>query len=239
MKDKNIFIIGGHFTPAISIYKELNKHKIYNIYYVGVKHTILFDKSFSQEYKYAKDNNIKFLSLNTGKLYRYLSINSIISFCKIPLGFIQSIYYILKYRPISVISFGSYVSVPILIISKIFKIRIYTHIQTIKPGISDRIGIKYSEKIFTSWQETIKYIKKKNKIIYTGNILRDEIFNTNSDYFKIDKKYPLIYITGGNQGAHIINTLIFQNIEKLLKKYTLIHQIGSNSIYNDFEKSIS
>lgn len=239
MKNKTIFIIGGHFTPAISIYEQLEKHKIYNLYYIGVKHTILFDGALSQEYKYAKDNSIQFLSLNTGKLYRYLSISSIISFFKIPLGFIQSIYYILKYKPSAVISFGSYVSVPILISSNMFRIKTYSHIQTIKPGLSDRIGAKYSQKIFTSWQETNKYIQNKKKIIYTGNIIRDEIFNTKSNYFKIDKKYPLIYITGGNQGSHIINEIIFNNIEELLNKYTLIHQIGSNTIYNDFDRSMN
>ena len=85
----------------------------------------------------------------------------------------------------------------------------------------------------------MKICQNKKKIIYTGNIIRDEIFNTKSNYFKIDKKYPLIYITGGNQGSHIINEIIFNNIEELLNKYTLIHQIGSNTIYNDFDRSMN
>ena len=151
---------------------------------------------------------------------------------------IQSIYYVIKYRPSLVVSFGSYVSVPILISAKIFHIKIYSHIQTIQPGISDKIALKYSDKIFISWKETEKYIKKKKKIIYTGNILRNEIFVNNTNYFNFNNNDKILYITGGNQGSHIINNTILKSIELLLTEYNIVHQIGTNSVYNDFNKSI-
>ncbi len=239
MKKTNVFIVGGHFTPALGVYEEIKDSNTLNIYYIGVKHTILFDKSFSKEYEFCKNNNIKFLPLYTGKIYRYLSLESLISFIRIPLGFIQSFFYILKYKPNIIVTFGSYVSVPVIISAKLLNIKILSHIQTIKPGIADKISFKMSDKIFISWKESEEYIKNKNKIIYSGNILRKEIFKYKSEHIHFENNNPIIYITGGNQGSHLINTFIFNNIEKLLEKYNLIHQIGSNTIYDDFTKAIS
>ena len=236
--NKTIFITGGHFTPAISIYKKLEKYNKYNLYYIGVKHTILFDKSYSQEYIYSKKNNINFLSISTGKLYRYIGIEAILSLIKIPIGFIQSLLYIIKYKPSLIIAFGSYVSVPIILSAKIFNIKIYSHIQTIQPGISDKISSKYSNKIFISWKETEQYIKNKNKTVYTGNILRDEVFANNTNEFDFQNNDPILYITGGNQGSYTINQIIFKSLEPLLTQYNIVHQIGTNTIYKDYDKSL-
>jgi UDP-N-acetylglucosamine--N-acetylmuramyl-(pentapeptide) pyrophosphoryl-undecaprenol N-acetylglucosamine transferase len=232
---KTIFIVGGHFTPAQAIVEEFINDKNYNLYYVGVKHTILFDKNFSNEYIFTKKYNIKFLSLNTGKIYRFISIKGLISLLKIPLGFIQSIYYIIKYNPDLIMTFGSYVSVPIVICAKIFNKKIFTHIQTPRLGLSDKVSSKYANKIFISWTETQKYLDKSKDIIYTGNIVRKEIFQKNSNTIKFESNDTILYITGGGQGSSIINNFIFKIIKDLIKKYNIIHQTGKK----DYQESLN
>ena len=235
----NIFITGGHLTPLIEVYSKIKDIEDINIYFIGVKHTILFDKAISQEYKFAKENNIKFLAIKTGKLYRFLSIKGILSFFLIAVGFIQSTYYILKYHPKIIVSFGSYVSLPVSIVGSIKGSTNLTHIQAIIPGLSDRINSKFAKYTFISWRETEKYLKTNGEIIYTGNIVRKEIFNNKGNTFNLNNTLPILYVTGGNQGSHAINELIFQNLKTLLKKYNIVHQTGSNTIYNDFEKAIN
>ena len=233
----NIFITGGHLTPAIAIYSKIKNIEDINIYFIGIKHTILFDKSLSKEYEFAKKNNIRFLPVKTGKIYRFLSLKGILSIFLIPLGFLQSLYYYLLYRPKIIISFGSYVAVPITIIGNIFNSKVFTHIQAIVPGLSDRIIARFAKYVFISWKQTEEYINTKGNIIYTGNIVRNEIFEIHTNSFKFKNKLPIIYITGGNQGSHRINTIIFTNLSSLLEKYNIVHQTGSNTIYNDFEKA--
>ncbi|MBI2008583.1 hypothetical protein HYS82_02920, partial [Candidatus Amesbacteria bacterium] len=41
------------------------------------------------------------------------------------------------------------------------------------------------------------------------------------------------YITGGKQGSHLINETVFAALPLLLKNYHVIHQTGSNSVFND------
>jgi UDP-N-acetylglucosamine--N-acetylmuramyl-(pentapeptide) pyrophosphoryl-undecaprenol N-acetylglucosamine transferase len=45
-----------------------------------------------------------------------------------------------------------------------------------------------------------------------------------------DKKYPILYITGGSTGAQSLNRLMFPIISTLLKTFTVIHQVGSFSL---------
>ena len=51
-----------------------------------------------------------------------------------------------------------------------------------------------------------------------------------------DRKRPLIYITGGSGGAHVINVLIEAVLEKLLKKFILVHQTGNAKEFRDFDR---
>jgi UDP-N-acetylglucosamine--N-acetylmuramyl-(pentapeptide) pyrophosphoryl-undecaprenol N-acetylglucosamine transferase len=78
----------------------------------------------------------------------------------------------------------------------------------------------------------------KQKTILTGLPLREEAFkiNTQSKYFDLDKKRPIIYVTGGNQGAHFINIAIEEVLEELLKTFTIIHQTGESQKFNDYER---
>src|SRR5690606_27472462 len=42
---------------------------------------------------------------------------------------------------------------------------------------------------------------------------------------------------GGKQGAHAINTFIFDNIHTLITDFNIIHQTGGSSITQDYEKA--
>lgn len=232
-----IFIIGGHFTPAKAIYEKLKDNKSLDIYFVGIKHTMLFDKSLSSEYKFAKENNIKFISVNTGKLYRFFSLKGILSLILIPIGFIQSFIYLIKYKPKLLIGFGSYIDVPIILTGNLLNIKSIIHTQASIPGLATRLTAKKAQKICVSFEDSRQYFDRK-KTLFTGNILRKEIFTNNSNDFYFKYNLPIIYITGGNQGSHFINQLIFDCLDTLLESYNIIHQTGSNTIYNDYRKSI-
>ena len=234
IKMKTIFITGGHFTPALAIIENLPKD-LWRIFYVGRKHSLEGDAALSQEYIRIRASGFTFVSLTTGRLQRTLTRFSLTSLLKIPLGFIQAAYYILTCKPDVVLSFGGYVAVPVVVVSWFLRIPIVTHEQTLAPGLANKIISFFSKKICIAWKQEQSFFPAK-KTIYTGNPLRNEIFQTIRSLPLPVTTRPLIYITGGNQESHSLNEIVEKALDRLLAKYTVVHQCGNAFEFKDYER---
>jgi UDP-N-acetylglucosamine--N-acetylmuramyl-(pentapeptide) pyrophosphoryl-undecaprenol N-acetylglucosamine transferase len=224
-----ILITGGHYSTALAI---IDKLKNQSIVFVGREYAVNNDIEKSLEYKEIIKRDIKFISLNTGKISRELSFKAISQLFKIPQGFVNAFKIINKEKPDVVLSFGSYMAVPICFASWIFKIPVFIHEQTIKPGLSNQILSLLSKKVFVSFPQALKYFPD-NKSILTGNPVRNSLFYP-AKQFDIEKNLPVLFITGGSLGSHSINNIIKKNIKYLLKKYIVILQTGSAREFDDF-----
>jgi UDP-N-acetylglucosamine--N-acetylmuramyl-(pentapeptide) pyrophosphoryl-undecaprenol N-acetylglucosamine transferase len=247
-KNYRILITGGHATPAVACINELKNRGYQNFIYIGQKKSLLFDKNPSSEYKLITESiQIPFKSLIAGKFSLFFNINSLIWLLRLPIGFIQAFFYHLTLRPRIILTFGSHVGIPVVFWGWVFRTPIIVHEQTVTLGRSNKFIQRFATKVCYSWQkvpENHKEAKKKDfkklvnttKFFYTGN----PILEVKTDVFRFaDTKKPVIFVTGGNQGAHAINEFIFESIIELSKKYNIIHQTGSNTIYNDFQKAQS
>lgn len=229
---KKVLITGGHLTPAQALIEQLNREKV-QIIFVGRQHSIEGSKSLSVEYQKIRKLNIKFISLTTGRIQRKFTIHTIPSILKIPIGFVQSMVYLLIYRPAVVVSFGGYLSTPIVVCAWLLGIPAITHEQATRVGIANKINSIICREFLSAWPQ--KDIENAEVI---GNPMRTCIFqkSANSEeikqFLKTHKKF--IYITGGNLGSHIINKIIFQSLARL-KNYPIIHQIGTANYGNDYQ----
>ncbi|MCL5970789.1 MAG: glycosyltransferase, partial [Patescibacteria group bacterium] len=232
-----IFITGGHLTPAKAMIDIFMK-KNWKIWYIGRKFAQEEDKSLSVEYNTIKSlaPSVKLLVIYTGKMQRYLSIKSFLSFFKIPFGFLQSLYWVIKYRPDIILSFGGYVSIPLCIAGRIFGIPIITHEQTRAMGLSNKFLNLISNKVCVSWKDLVDR-RTFGKIIYTGLPLRMSIFKAEKNLAILINK-PLLYLTGGSLGSHSINNAFAPIISSLLTDFAIIHQCGETQKYSDYEKFI-
>lgn len=232
-----IFITGGHSTPAKAMIDIFLK-KQWKIWYIGRKFAQEEDNSISVEYQTLKSYSpyVQFLVIYTGKIQRYLSFKSFISFFKIPLGFVQSIYWLIRYRPNIILSFGGYVSFPVCIAGKIFGVSVIIHEQTRVMGIANKLLNSMSDKVCRSWKNLGEALGS-DKLVYTGLPLRRSIFRSEKS-LTIVLDRPLIYITGGSLGSHIINILFEPIISKLLKDFAIIQQCGETLKYSDYERLI-
>lgn len=241
-----ILITGSHFTPAQATINELIKNPKIGIVYLGRKFTREGDKSVSPESQILPKLGVKYISITTGRLQRNLSIFTITSLFKIPVGFVQSFYYLSREKPDVVLSFGGYVGVPVVICSWLLSIPVMIHEQTLVTGLANRISSWFASKIAVSFDT--KYDFPKKRIVITGNPLRQELMKFDktklSDEVKkivkaaLDKDMPLVLVTGGNQGSHIINQAIFSVLDQLTNKYLVIHQTG-DSKFNDYEQGVN
>lgn len=235
-----ILLTGAHFTPALAVIEELKKENGVKIVYVGRKTTQEGDSTRSVESQILPSFGVKFISLFAGRLDRFISIHSLISLLKIPIGFIQAFFIILKEEPDVILSFGGYVGLPVVVCGWLLSIPVIIHEQGLQMGLANKISSYFADKIAISFKET-KIIS--NKRVLTGNPQRREILNPTKltqDYEKFfstakKEKKPVIFITGGNQGSHIINQCIENSLPNILRNFYLIHQTGESN-FGDFDR---
>ncbi len=222
---------GGHFSPALAVMGQMPKE--WQFLLVGRKYTFEGDSALSLEYQTAKRLGFAFEPLTTGRLQRKFTRHTLKSLVKMPVGFAQATKIITKYKPDVVLSFGGYVSVPVVLAASAFRLPIVIHEQTLHAGLANKIAARFATKICISWKESEQFFSKK-KTVLTGNPLRKTFLDPLPNTLTI--KGEVLYITGGSGGAHGINLLIEGCLEKLLAKYTVIHQTGDAKEFNDFQR---
>ena len=95
--------------------------------------------------------------------------------------------------------------------------------QNLHPSLSNRFLCRWASKIAISFPQTKDFfpLKVRNKLCFTGNPLRSQIFKLNREEalikLSLDKHRFTLLFTGGSQGAHSLNLSAIEAI-KLLEK---------------------
>lgn len=235
---KKIAICGGHLTPALALIEKLEKRHNCQIVFFGRKNAMEGNVNLSAEYRLISQKNIKFIAMISGRLQRKFTKYTIPSLAKVPVGFAQAFYQTLTEKPDIVVSFGGYLSTPVIFASWLLGIDTITHEQAAIPGLANRINSLFVKKIFLAWPQTKDYFpKKKTEVI--GNLTRGSIFAKTAkdkriaDFLKRSKN--LIFVTGGNQGSHFLNTLTAELLS-FLKDFSILHQVGTTNYKGDLQK---
>lgn len=203
-------------TPAIALIDELVKDASLEIVFVGRKYAV--------EYTLITKKGIRFLPIDAGK-------RTVSTLMKVPIGFFEALTYCIHEKPRLIVSFGGYVALPVAIAAWISGIPVITHEQTLVPGLTNRIIAVIAKRILVAFKETLHRFPK-NKTEYIGLPMRADLFSAvKKTPYRIDEKnYPLIYITGGSQGAKSLNEKMLSAIKDLTKSYTVIHQTGPGAV---------
>lgn len=220
---------GGHVVPALTIIKKINQHNEFEIHYVGGLESI--------ERDLVRDYHLTYHPIHTGKLRRYLSLENLKDIFKIFFGFVESVGLLLKFnkKETLIFSTGGFVSVPVVIAAKLLGFKIFIHEQTSRVGLANKICSKLSNKVFISFEESFKFFDR-NKTKYSGYPLREECFSNDIgkviiNGIELNKSVkPIMFVTGGGNGAKLINDLIRENFETLISKYIIVHQVGKSFI---------
>ncbi|MBI4035298.1 MAG: UDP-N-acetylglucosamine--N-acetylmuramyl-(pentapeptide) pyrophosphoryl-undecaprenol N-acetylglucosamine transferase [Candidatus Chisholmbacteria bacterium] len=218
-----IIFTGGHLTPALAVIDTLrHDHPSWRIIFIGRRFT---GSTPAQESRLITSRGLLFLPLISGKLHRHFSLNSLTTLFKLPLGFWQALVYLLRYRPQLVVSFGSYLAVPVSFAAAILKIPILTHEQSTRLGLANRLIARVADKVAISWPTSQTFPAAKT--VLTGNPLRQTILDRQTrPPFPLPPHFPIIYVTGGNQGSQTINNTLLPILTRLLRSLVVIHQTG-------------
>ena len=207
---KNILITtggsGGHVIPATIIHEHLEDK--YNIYLTSDHRGI----------KFLNKEKYNFEIIDTPKLSKniFLLPFQIILFFN---SMIKSFIFIKKKKIEIVISTGGYMSLPLCFASKILNRKLFLIEPNMVLGRSNRIFVKYCNKIFC-YSDKIKNFpnKFKDKISIIYPLVRKEFYEIKK--LKNTNEKINILIIGGSQGAKLFDTII-HSIKEISKKYKL------------------
>ncbi len=214
----------GHVTPNIAIINELNKQD-WDIAYIGSKAGI--EKDLIEKI------DIPYHPISSGKLRRYISKENIKDIFKVIKGCYDARKVLKKIKPNVVFSKGGFVSVPVVIAARQLKIPVILHESDLTPGLANKLSVRFASKIFTSFEETLRYLpKEKSKAI--GSPIRKEILTGSVSKGRLalgfTSQKPILTIMGGSLGAKKINEVVRDNLETLLQTYQIVHLCGKGNL---------
>jgi UDP-N-acetylglucosamine--N-acetylmuramyl-(pentapeptide) pyrophosphoryl-undecaprenol N-acetylglucosamine transferase len=238
MRTIKIMVTGGgssgHVSPALAAIRAINELSEQSggewqprFQYIGSKHGI--------EKRQIEEAGIPFASVATGKMRRYFSLENAIDTLRVPLGVIQALGQVLRFRPDVLLSTGGFVCVPPVIAAWLLRVPIITHEQTVQVGLANRIAARFARRIALSFPAALQELRpaQRARAFVTGNPVRPVIFGGDKQKaFQIakfapqDDELPMLYVTGGSQGARIINRAIEAALPELLKHCRIYHQCG-------------
>ena len=221
---------GGHFYPIIAVAEAIND-------LVRDRKLLEPEMIYAAPEPYDREmliaNGVKFVPTSAGKMRNYFSVLNFFDYFKTAWGVFRSVLRIFFLYPDVVFGKGGYASFPTLLAAKLFKIPVVIHESDSVPGKVNKWAGTFAKKIAVSFPEAAQYFPK-DKVAYTGNPIRKSILVPARDgafeFFKLSKELPVIYITGGSQGAQALNESLLAALPQLLEKYQIIHQTGDNNL---------
>ena len=197
---------GGHIFPAIAIANEIKKMVPHaDILFVGALGKMEMEKVPAAGYKIIGVPIAGFQRNFSWANFKlpFLIIKSLILTRKI----------IKEFKPDVVVGTGGYASGPLLKAATNNSIHALLQEQNSYAGITNKLLSKKASKICVAYEGMEKFFEKE-KIVLTGNPVRQDILNTNVNrdeaihFFNLTKTKKTILVVGGSLGARGINEAI-------------------------------
>lgn len=222
----------GHVSVNLSLIPTALE-KGHQVFYIGSKNGI------EREMIESQISNIKYYPISSGKLRRYLSFENAKDVFKVLKGILDARRVLKKEKPDLLFSKGGFVSVPVVIAARSLNIPTIIHESDLTPGLANKISLKFSKKIYTTFEDTLKYLPK-DKADFVGATIREDLKEGNQQKgyeitgFDSDKK--VLLVMGGSLGSKKLNDIIRDNLEALLHDYQIIHLTGHGLVDESYKQ---
>lgn len=135
-----------------------------------------------------------------------------------------------KYRPAQVISTGGLIAIPVCFAAWVLRIPIIVYELNAVPGRAVRVLAWWATEMRVCFAQSQRFFKKSTVVHYPVRFSDSLISKQEARrLLGLEQDRWTIFISGGSQGSHFINTTIM----KLLKDRTrvqIIHQTGAHDI---------
>jgi UDP-N-acetylglucosamine--N-acetylmuramyl-(pentapeptide) pyrophosphoryl-undecaprenol N-acetylglucosamine transferase len=224
---------GGHVLPAVAVIEELRQRQVpLESLWIG-SHT-------GVERSIAARQNVPFAAIQTGKLRRYVAIQTVADALRVPIGIGQAWRRIRAFAPDVIYSTGGAVSVPSVIAGH-RTAPVITHEQTAQIGIANRTAARFAMTFAVGFEQTAIQARALHKnVVMTGNPVRASLASGSAErgftHYGLSPDLPVVYVTGGARGASPLNRRIEPILRELLECVQVVHQVGPPSANDDLAR---
>ncbi|TSC89062.1 MAG: UDP-N-acetylglucosamine--N-acetylmuramyl-(pentapeptide) pyrophosphoryl-undecaprenol N-acetylglucosamine transferase [Parcubacteria group bacterium Gr01-1014_3] len=228
---------GGHIYPIVSVAEKLKTWSQKS----GVDMDIRY---FGQPESYGQLLDIygvRVVKIASSKLRRYFSVLNILDFFKFFIGFAQSLVKLYFYMPDVLFSKGGPGSFSVILAARCYFIPIVVHESDAIPGLANKLASRFAKVIDLAFANARPHFQgRKAQVNLVGNPVREDVLTEMPREqakvaFGFDPQKPLIFVIGGSQGSTRLNEFILDNLEPLLFKFQVLHQVGKDNL-NDYQK---
>lgn len=217
--EKNVRIIisgggtGGHIFPAVSIANALKKqHPDTEILFVGAEGRMEMQRVPAAGYR--------IIGLPVAGFDRKHLLKNIGVLVKLVRSQLKARKIIKDFKPHAAVGVGGYASGPTLKVAGSMGIPTLLQEQNSYAGVTNKLLAKQAAKICVAYEGMERFFDK-NKIILTGNPVRQNLLDTKLSReeavrsFGLDTTKKTVLIIGGSLGARTINRCVMQGLEKI------------------------
>lgn len=218
MKDNLRIIIsgggtGGHIFPAVSIANAIKEqHPDTEILFVGAEGRMEMQRVPAAGYK--------IIGLPVAGFDRKNLLKNFSVLIKLFRSQLKARQIIKEFKPHVAVGVGGYASGPTLKMAGMMGIPTLIQEQNSYAGVTNKLLAKKACKICVAYEGMERFFDKE-KIILTGNPVRQGLLNSSIDRekaiqsFGLDPQKKTILIVGGSLGARTINNCVMQGLEKI------------------------
>jgi UDP-N-acetylglucosamine--N-acetylmuramyl-(pentapeptide) pyrophosphoryl-undecaprenol N-acetylglucosamine transferase len=219
---------GGHTSPGLAVAAALRDRGV-ACAWIGSRAGV--------EARVVPERGIPFVAVPSGKLRRYWSWRNATDLAvNVPLGVAMSARALRRLRPRALFSTGGFVGLPPALAAALLRVPVVVHEQTAVPGLANRLTARVAQRVAVTFPDTGARFPA-SRVVLTGNPLRPELAAGSRAEavarFGLDPALPLVYVTGGAQGAHALNRAVGTALVRFLEMAQIVHQCGDNPVTAD------
>ena len=221
---------GGHIYPAIAIADEIKRrYPDAKVLFVGAERGL--EKTLVPKRGY----DIRLITVEGFDRKNLVKNVSVVR--KLMKGNKEATQIIRDFRPDFVIGTGGYASAPTVKAAQKTKIPTFVHEQNAYPGVTNKLLEKGVRNVFLGFARAAEYFKDQDKLIVSGNPVRDEFRDRDREQARKALGYDddrfVVLAFGGSQGAGRINKAMVNVIRDLNGRDDVSIVLGAGSYYYD------
>lgn len=228
-QSKTIVFTGGGSTGHVSVNLALIPYFLerdWIVEYIGSTNGI-------EKQLLSRFYSVKYNSITTGKLRRYLDWNNVIDAFKVLKGIFEAFVLIWKIKPQVIFSKGGFVSFPVVVAGWLNRVPVILHESDVTLGLANKLALPFVSKICMTFKETEKYVSSQ-KGIFIGPIIREDFKagckNRGAKYCGFSLLKSTLLVIGGSLGSQTINSVIRESLQDLLSTFQIVHICGKGNI---------
>ena len=217
---------GGHLFPGLALAEEVKtRHPRNDVLFVGTPRGL--------ETRIVPRNGFPLELVDVGPLKRQGALGTLRGLGRVPRALWQSRRILRKFDPDVVVGVGGYASGPVVMAAWMMRIPTAVQEQNALPGFTNRTLGRFARACFIAFDEARAGFPP-GRTHLLGNPIRRAFLDNYLHSKEPSGQRLSILVTGGSQGAHVLNLRVAEALEELApelgQRLRIVHQTGEKDL---------